>query len=70
MSMTKEPSRPADLEQAILDLKKEKGAVVLAHFYQESEIQDLADVVGDSLALARAALWRMAAPPKIGRAHV
>jgi quinolinate synthase len=48
-------SRPEDLEQAILDLKKEKGAVILAHFYQESEVQDLADVVGDSLALARAA---------------
>ena len=47
--------RPDDLEAAILDLKREKGAVILAHFYQESEIQDLADVVGDSLALARAA---------------
>jgi quinolinate synthase len=46
---------PEDLEAAILDLKREKGAVLLAHFYQESEIQDLADVVGDSLALARAA---------------
>ena len=46
---------PEDLEAAILDLKKEKGAVILAHFYQESEVQDLADVVGDSLALARAA---------------
>ena len=47
--------RPADLEAAILDLKREKGAVILAHFYQESEVQDLADIVGDSLALARAA---------------
>ncbi|MGB0618206.1 MAG: quinolinate synthase NadA [Myxococcota bacterium] len=52
--MTTTP-RPDDLEAAILDLKREKGAVILAHFYQESEIQDLADVVGDSLALARAA---------------
>jgi quinolinate synthase len=49
------PTRPEDLEQAILELKREKGAVLLAHFYQESEVQDLADVVGDSLALARAA---------------
>ena len=55
MSQNRELSRPADLEAAILELKREKGAVVLAHFYQESEIQDLADVVGDSLALARAA---------------
>ncbi|HIF92394.1 MAG: quinolinate synthase NadA [Myxococcales bacterium] len=47
--------RPEDLEAAILELKREKGAVILAHFYQESEVQDLADVVGDSLALARAA---------------
>jgi quinolinate synthase len=50
-----EPNLPEDLEDAILQLKREKGAVILAHYYQESEIQDLADVVGDSLALARAA---------------
>lgn len=49
------PNRPDDLEAAILELKREKGAVILAHFYQESEVQDLADVVGDSLALAKAA---------------
>jgi quinolinate synthase len=50
-----EPERPEDLEAAILELKRETGAVILAHYYQESEVQDLADVVGDSLALARAA---------------
>ncbi len=50
-----DPDRPEDLEEAILALKQEKGAVLLAHYYQESEVQDLADVVGDSLALARAA---------------
>jgi len=50
-----QPRRPADLEAAILELKREKGAVILAHYYQEDEIQDLADFVGDSLALARAA---------------
>ncbi len=46
---------PDDLEAAIRDLKRERNAIILAHYYQESEIQDLADVVGDSLALARAA---------------
>src|SRR5262245_45387 len=46
---------PEDLEAAILALKCERNAVILAHYYQESEIQDLADFVGDSLALARAA---------------
>jgi quinolinate synthase len=44
-----------DLEGAILELKRERNAVILAHYYQESEIQDLADLVGDSLALAQAA---------------
>jgi quinolinate synthase len=47
---------PADLEAAILRLKEERNAVLLAHYYQESEIQDLADFVGDSLALAQAAM--------------
>jgi quinolinate synthase len=46
---------PADLEAAILRLKEERNAVLLAHYYQESEIQDLADFVGDSLMLAQAA---------------
>ena len=36
-----------DLEVEIRSLKKERNAVVLAHYYQESEIQDLADFVGD-----------------------
>jgi len=46
---------PEDLESAIIELKRERNAVLLAHYYQESEIQDLADFVGDSLALAQAA---------------
>ena len=45
----------ADLPAAIRELKKERGAVLLAHYYQESEIQDLADHLGDSLQLAQAA---------------
>ena len=45
----------AELEDGIVRLKKERNAVILAHYYQESEIQDLADHVGDSLQLSQAA---------------
>lgn len=41
-----------DLVEAISQLKKEKNALLMAHYYQEKEIQDIADFVGDSLALA------------------
>jgi quinolinate synthase len=42
-----------DLEVEIRRLKRERNALVLAHYYQESEVQDVADFVGDSLELAR-----------------
>ena len=44
-----------DYESEIARLKKDLNAVILAHYYQESEIQDCADFVGDSLALAQQA---------------
>src|SRR5437868_10497500 len=44
-----------DIVAEIQDLKQRVGATILAHYYQEGEIQELADYTGDSLQLARAA---------------
>ncbi len=44
-----------DVEAEVERLRREKNAVILAHYYQEGEIQDLADYVGDSLDLSRKA---------------
>ena len=50
-----EPDPKLDLFEDIERLKKEKNAIILAHYYQESDIQDIADYIGDSLGLARQA---------------
>ncbi len=60
MSAAAAPPRdvPTDHETLVAEiarLKRERGAILLAHYYQEADIQDLADFVGDSLELARAA---------------
>lgn len=45
--------KSVDLKEAIDKLRKEKNAIILAHYYQTGDIQDIADYVGDSLALAQ-----------------
>jgi quinolinate synthase len=69
------------LAEEVLDLKQERRAILLAHHYQEAEIQELADWVGDSLELARKArdfegdviafcgVWFMAETAKVLNPH-
>lgn len=53
--MNNPAKRNMDFEEAINRLRREMNAVILAHYYQDDDIQDLADFVGDSLELARKA---------------
>ncbi len=59
INLSKNPTPPmlatATIADEILDLKRQRRAILLAHHYQEPEIQEMADVVGDSLELARKA---------------
>jgi quinolinate synthase len=55
MTAAAPPAVRDDLTAEILELKARIGATILAHYYQEGEIQELADFTGDSLQLARAA---------------
>ena len=49
------PDEPEDIYEQIEELKAKADATILAHYYQDGQIQELADLTGDSLALARAA---------------
>ena len=51
-----ELSRVREIQARILDLKRERNAILVVHNYQRDEIQEIADITGDSLALAQAAM--------------
>ena len=54
-NQTEKPMDKERLQEEILKLKREKNALIMAHYYQRDEIQEIADFIGDSLALARKA---------------
>ena len=54
MILPRTADRPVNLA-AINELKQEMNAVIMGHYYQKNEVQDVADFIGDSLELARKA---------------
>ncbi len=54
--ITEKINASVNVNEEIKSLRKEKNAIILAHYYQQGEIQDIADFVGDSLALAQKAV--------------
>lgn len=54
-TLTQTSELPLDLFEAIQTLKQELNAVILAHYYQDPDIQDISDYIGDSLGLSKAA---------------
>lgn len=55
LALEKKAERDAQLKERLLELKKERNAIILAHYYQRDEIQEVADFRGDSFLLAQKA---------------
>jgi quinolinate synthase len=55
LALEKKKERNLELKEKILRLKKERNAIILAHYYQRPEIQEIADFLGDSFGLAQKA---------------